>query len=310
MLLRSFPDLSTGNSEFNAWFHEKWGRENCIVWGRARRSEFGPYTHSLSIRAVWGGVEYCHVNGRTVAVDDDNFLILNQGQNYSTSIRALQPVESLAICFRPDLLEQVHRDSAASIEQALDRSEAVVERPPGFIENLQPNDRTVSPVLRFIRAHLRRGVTDEAWYDEQLVFLLERMQSHHHRLQQQVDQLALVRPATRRETYRRIGFATDFLHTHYQQEVGLDSLARIACLSKFHFLRLFKLVHGMTPHTYLQRKRINVAVRLLESTQLTNSQIAASVGFAQESTLARQMRRWTTLTSRQIRARVPGIAAA
>jgi hypothetical protein len=86
----------------------KWGRQNCILWGRACHADFGPRTHTLSIRAAWGGVEYCHVDGRTIGVDDDNFLILNHGRIYSTSIRSEQPVESLAICFSPRLVEQIH----------------------------------------------------------------------------------------------------------------------------------------------------------------------------------------------------------
>jgi AraC family transcriptional regulator len=162
----------------------------------------------------------------------------------------------------------------------------------------------VSPVLRFIRAHISRGVLDEAWYDEQLTFLLARMQCHHRQLSEQVDRIALIRPATRREVYRRISLATDFLHTHYAQDVDLTTLAKMAYLSKYHFLRLFSLVHGVTPRTYLQRKRISVAIRLLESTRMTMSEVAASVGFAEESTLVRQMRRWTQLTPRQVRARV------
>lgn len=304
MLLRSLPDLAQSNAEFQSWFQSKWGRENCILWGRTRQAEFGPCTHTLSIRAAWGGVEHCYVNGRTLAVDDDNFLILNHGQIYSTSIRSVQPVESLAICFKPELAEQVYSEAAASIEQALARGDAPAERTPGFMENLHPHDNSVSPVLRYIRAHASRGVVDESWYDEQLVFLLARMQSHHQRLLEQVDRLALIRPATRREVYRRISLATDFLHTNYAQEVDLSTLAKMAYLSKYHFLRLFTLVHGVTPRTYLQRKRIGVAIRLLESTRMTMSEVSASVGFAEESTLVRQMRRWTQLTPRQVRARV------
>jgi AraC-like DNA-binding protein len=304
MLLRSLPDLAQSNVEFQNWFQSKWGRENCIVWGRTRQAEFGPCTHTLSIRAAWGGVEHCHVNGRTLAVDDDNFLILNHGQIYSTSIRSLQPVESLAICFKPELAEQVYGEVSASIEQALARGDAPGERTPDFMENLHPHENSVSPVLRFIRAHASSGVTDEAWYDEQLVFLLARMQCHHQRLLEQVDRIALIRPATRREVYRRVSLATDFLHTNYSQEVDLSTLAKMAYLSKYHFLRLFTLVHGITPRTYLQRKRISVAIRLLESTRMTMSEVSASVGFAEESTLVRQMRRWTQLTPRQVRARV------
>ena len=304
MLLRSLPDLVQDDAELQSGFQSRWGRENCVMWRRTRFAEFGPCTHTLSIRAAWGGVEHCYVNGRTLAVDDDNFLILNHGQIYSTSIRSLQPVESLAICFKPEMAEQAYGEVSASIEEALARGDAPGERSPDFMQNLHPHEGSVSPVLRFIRAHASRGVVDESWYDEQLLFLLARMQCHHQRLLEQVDRIALIRPATRREVYRRIALATDFLQTNYAQGVDLSMLAKIAYLSKYHFLRLFTLVHGVTPRTYLQRKRISVAIRLIETTRMTMSEVSANVGFAEESTLVRQMRRWTQLTPRQVRARV------
>lgn len=310
MLVLSLPALPADGAELRSAFNSKWGRDNCIIRGRARHADFGPYTHTLSIRAAWGGAEYCHVNGRTIAVDDDNFLILNHGQIYSTSIRAARPVEVLAICFRPQLVEEIHGAAADSIEQALHRGDDAVERTPEFFENLQPHERLVSPVLRFIKAHLQGGLVDEAWCEEQLIFLLARMQSHREGLLERVERLALIRPATRREVYRRVALATDFIHTYYGQQVDLGTLAKMAYLSKYHFLRLFTLVHGFTPRAYLQRKRTAVAARLLQSTELTTSEVAASVGFAEESTLLRQMRRWTTLTPHQIRARTRNSAAA
>jgi AraC-like DNA-binding protein len=287
LLLRSLPDLATSSADALESPRAKGGQESCIIWGRTRRAEFGPYPPMLSIRAVWGGTQYCHLPGRTIAIDDDSFLILNPGRVYSTSIRATQPVESLTICFEPGLI-------------------GAAEHAPEFIENLQSHDGTVSPVLKFIRAHLWRGLLDEDWYEEQLVFLLERMICRQAKVVAQVDQLALIRPATRREAYRRIALATDFLLTHYIEDVDLDTLAGMAYLSKFHFLRLFRLIHGITPRTYLQRKRVDVAVRLLDSTQMTIGEVAASVGFAHASTLLRHVRRRTKLSPRQFRDRMAG----
>ena len=304
MLLRTLSDHASASVEAQLSCDPRWGRESCVMLRRARRAELGSRIHTLSVHAAWGGTEICRVGGREIGVDDDNFLILNHGQIYSTSIRSLQPVESLAICFKPELAEQVYGEVSASIEQALARGDAPGERTPDFMENLNPHENSVSPVLRFIRAHASRGVTDESWYDEQLVFLLARMQCHHRRLLEQVERIALIRPATRREVHRRISLATDFLHTNYSQDVDLSTLAKMAYLSKYHFLRLFTLVHGVTPRTYLQHKRIGVAIRLLESTRMTMSEVSASVGFAEESTLVRQMRRWTKLTPRQVRQRV------
>jgi AraC-like DNA-binding protein len=301
MLLRSLPDLSQVDSAFNQWFTSKWGRENCIIWGRVRFAEFGPQAHTLSIRAAWGGAEECQFNGRTVAVDDDNFLILNHGRVCARSIHATRPVESFTICFRPGLAEQTYGAMAASMERALSQGETIAERPVEFMENLQPHDQTVSPVLRFIKAHLLQGFDDEGWYEEQLIFLLERMQIHHMRTLEAVDGLRLVRAGTRREIFRRVRLATDFLHTNYARSFDLAALAKVAYMSKFHFLRAFTLVHGLTPFAYLQNKRLCVALRLLESTQLTVGEVASSVGFTTRSALLRQIRRGTGLAPLQIR---------
>jgi hypothetical protein len=192
MLLRSLPDLSSGDAEFAQAFHSKWGRENCVVWGRARHAEFGPFTHALSIRGAWGGAQYCHVNGRTLAVDDDNFLILNHGRVYATSIRSTLPVESFAICFRPGLVERIYGAMAVSVERALAEGECVPEQSAEFMENLYPHDQCVTPVLRYIKAHLLNGLDDEAWYEEQLIFLLERMHQHHQRLLDRISSLPRV----------------------------------------------------------------------------------------------------------------------
>jgi len=301
MLLRTLPDFVSAHAEVQQSFNSKWGRENCIVWGRARRSRFGPRMHSLSIRAAWGGEERCQFDGRTVAVDDDSFLILNNGRVCTTQIDAPQPVESFAIYFGPALVEHTYGAMTLSIEKALERGDAVVERSAEFLESLQPHDKLVSPVLRFIRLHVLRGVDDEAWYDEQLNFLLERMLTHRGGVIERIDALELIRTSTRREIFRRISLATDYLHSNYRQPLDLDSLGKAACLSKYHFLRLFTRVHGITPHQYLLRKRAKTALRLLQTTPLDVCEIASSVGFAQRHALLRQMRRWTGLSPRQIR---------
>ena len=306
MLLRSLPDLTSASGEFRQRFHAKWGRENCVVLGRSRRADFGPCTHTLSIRAAWGGTEYCHVGGRTLGIDDDCFLILNHGRVYSTSIHAPWPVQSLSICFRPGLVEETAAALTRTLDQALDDGTALEGALPGFAENLQPHNKLVSPVLRFIKVHLLQGVDDEAWYEEQLQFLLERMQAHRARALRRADELRLMCPARRRELFRRIALATDFLQTNYARALDLDEVARVACLSKYHFLRLFTRVHGITPVAYLQRKRSAVAARLLQTTQLTVNEVASSVGFPERTTLLRQIRRWTGFSPRQLReARIP-----
>jgi AraC family transcriptional regulator len=300
MLLRKLPDLAAADAEFRSSFAANWGRENCIIWGLSRRAQFGPCAHGLSIRSVWGGEERCQFDGRTVAVDDDNFLILNNGRICATQIESAVPVESFAIYFRLGLVERAYAAMSVSLEKALAQGSAAVERSAEFMESLQPHDRRISPVLRYIKAHVLRGCDDEAWYEEQLEFLLERLLVHRDGELRRIEKFRLIRPATRREVYRRISLATDFLHSNYARQISLNELAAAACISKYHFLRLFQLVHRVTPHQYLMRKRSQVAWRLLQTSQLSIDEVAFRVGFAQR-TLLRQLRRWTGSSPAQLR---------
>ncbi len=301
MFLRTLSDHAFDNTERPVSSDSRWGRENCIIMRRARRAELAPCMHTLSIRAAWGGTEVCHVGGRDIGVDDDNFLILNHGRVYATSIRAVHPVESLAICFRPGLAERACGAMLAPIERSLSDGYALAAAAPEFIENLQSHDSCVTPVLQFIRAHALQGLEDDEWYEEQLHFLLERMLRHRLRVRERIDALRLTRVTTRREVFRRIGQAADFIHTSYARPIDLDQMARAACLSKYHFLRLFALVHGMTPFSYLQRKRARVALRLLRTTAYSVAEVACTVGFSQRTTALRQIRRWTGLKPLEIR---------
>ena len=64
---------------------------------------------------------------------------------------------------------------------------------------------------------------------------------------------------------RRAIEAKRFITENFSGNIGLSSIASAACLSKFHFLRLFKSLYGRTPHQYLTQVRIEKAKQLLQS---------------------------------------------
>jgi len=62
--------------------------------------------------------------------------------------------------------------------------------------------------------------------------------------------------------------------------VSLEELASVACLSKYHFLRLFRATYGMTPMEYVSQRRIERAQDLLRATNLTVTEVCFAVGFS------------------------------
>src|SRR5215467_2627933 len=82
------------------------------------------------------------------------------------------------------------------------------------------------------------------------------------------------------DTFRRLCRARDLLASEYQSQVPLDLAAREACLSPFHFHRLFRATFGETPHDFLTSLRMSRARRLLASGQMSVTEVCLEVGYS------------------------------
>jgi AraC-like DNA-binding protein len=81
------------------------------------------------------------------------------------------------------------------------------------------------------------------------------------------------------DTYKRLRRARAFIDDCYDQPLDLDHISREACLSRYHFLRLFRQAFERTPHQYLTERRIQKAKELLTSTRLSVTDVCFEVGF-------------------------------
>ncbi|SHE28574.1 Helix-turn-helix domain-containing protein [Modicisalibacter ilicicola DSM 19980] len=101
----------------------------------------------------------------------------------------------------------------------------------------------------------------------------------------------------------RINLATidRFIHAHLAKRLSVADLARLVCLSEAHFSECFRKQTGLAPYQYLLRQRLAVARRLLTTTRLPLSEVAARSGFTHQSALSRAFRRAFDQTPSQLR---------
>jgi transcriptional regulator GlxA family with amidase domain len=92
------------------------------------------------------------------------------------------------------------------------------------------------------------------------------------------------------ETNRRLLRARDAMDRAYAQPLDIPALARIACVSQAHFIRIFRATFGETPHRYLQRRRVERSMFLLRETQRSVTDICFDVGFSSPGTFSRTFR--------------------
>lgn len=95
----------------------------------------------------------------------------------------------------------------------------------------------------------------------------------------------------------------NFIHMNYQNQISLDDLTKVAHLSKYHFLRIFKENIGIGPYEYLITCRINKAKELLVSTDNTVGYICKYVGFNDYVNFIRTFKKFVDVTPLNYRKR-------
>jgi AraC-like DNA-binding protein len=95
--------------------------------------------------------------------------------------------------------------------------------------------------------------------------------------------------------YRRIVLAKLFIDKHFAEKINLGDISGEAFFSKFHFIRLFKMAYGKTPHQYLTHVRIEKA-KLLLQTGITVTDVCFSVGFDGISSFTKLFKRMVKVT--------------
>jgi AraC family transcriptional regulator len=100
---------------------------------------------------------------------------------------------------------------------------------------------------------------------------------------------------------KRLQRVLDFVDARLACDISLDDLAREACLSPFHFSRVFQETIGLSPHRYVNERRIRAAQKMLSSRQPSIAAVAFDTGFGSQANFTRAFRRITGITPGQYR---------
>ena len=73
----------------------------------------------------------------------------------------------------------------------------------------------------------------------------------------------------------------------YAEPLNVSAIAAVAHMSEAHFSRSFRVAFGETPHRYLQRRRVERAMFLLQETDRGVTDICFDVGFTSVGTFSR-----------------------
>lgn len=262
----------------------------------------GNETPWLSIKCMFNGPAYYETddNGR-FRVDDERYLILNHNQAYTIHKPAGVPVETFCIFFPPDWANDILQTLTRPGSQLLDTPFPKNQQPIQFFEQSYPHNPIVTPYLRHLRQQIKAHPLTDLELTEHLYRILTAMMHQHHNLRHDIAQLPYQRHSTRVELYHRLHRTRDYMLASLAEPLTLPELAKIAALSPYHFLRMFKQQFGQTPHAHLVQLRLQRAATLLTTTKQTITNICFAVGFQSLGSFSSRFQRQFGLSPRAYR---------
>lgn len=86
-------------------------------------------------------------------------------------------------------------------------------------------------------------------------------------------------PLVEEDTFVRLYRSREFLAAGLDRRLRLAEAAREACLSPFHYHRMFVRAFGETPHDFLTRRRMERARELLAREECPVTEVCLAVGY-------------------------------
>jgi len=97
----------------------------------------------------------------------------------------------------------------------------------------------------------------------------------------------------------RLRAVVEYIEEHLQAGPTLEQMAAVAHLSPYHFARQFKAASGLPPHQYVIMRRVERAKQLLQGGDFSLAQVAAQVGFSDQSQFSHHFKRLVGVTPGQ-----------
>ncbi len=259
-----------------------------------------PHFHDEYVICVQlSGHEACHVAGKLYEFDAGELVLINPHQVHTGNTRGSEDIEYISLYVERDLVRAIAKERTGE------------DRDPEFTSiKVACAPALTRRVRALLSAQARDGDEPEAAgagtdhalerdaaITSVIAHALTRFSNlHDPRLR-----------STNRVAQRPIARVVEYLREHEldprssARGTSLDELATIAGLSKYHFLRQFSRVVGMTPGAYLRSLRMCRAARLLRTTRDPIAEVARASGFTDHASFSRAFRRHAGLSPRQYR---------
>jgi len=308
MILTKFPDLRWLKEQAERNFEDRGrgigknlptkGWPNVILNATSSETFRDNIRGPLSLFTNLSGQSTVVIAGRRIPIQEDFFFLTNHSQYYTLEIKQKKPTETFNIHFGEYFCDEVFDSLTSSAAQLLENHFHKPTERLEFHNKLYYRDISIGHIMMEIK---NQQHVEASWLEEKLFALIEQLLKNEKDLLRIRSRLPLIKSSTRAEILKRLLVVSDYIHAHPQGDLSLEKLARVACLSKFHFLRLFKIAFDKTPYQFINEERVRKGQELLKKSNLDIHEIAQALGFDNSSSFSRMFYNQTGAYPTQLR---------
>ncbi len=163
-------------------------------------------------------------------------------------------------------------------------------------ESFQVRDTVIQHGITSLATELRRNACGGALYRDALMTQLSvQLLRNHSEARFRVPRCPGALGAAQAHQ------VADYIESNLAADLCLESLARIAGMSQYHFARLFKKRFGIPPHAYVARRRVERARHLILNSDMELKAIVGATGFCDQSHMTKSFKREFNTTPAQLR---------
>lgn len=246
----------------------------------------------FSIKLVLKREEVYWVNGKKYILKKDQFLLVDRYSKVYFDINCKSYAKG--ICFYPslELISNIIYCTTQSDQRLLDQPE-ISSSQLEFTEKIYHLKEThagqmISQYYSILH-ELHHGRFQFDW-DTFMIQFCENLVKDQLKVNKLLSALPSRKKSTKEELYRRISEVKIHLDANFSDPIDLDSITEKSMLSKYHFVRSFKSLFGISPIKYLLQLRLSEAKKLRKQ-GCSYHEIANLVGFSDPRNLRKAMTR-------------------
>ncbi|WP_343633151.1 AraC family transcriptional regulator [Fluviicola sp.] len=243
--------------------------------------EHSMVSHCFAIKFVRDGIERYTINNHSYTVNSGSYLLMNGQKEGKVVIDSNRPVKGMCLNISNDLITEVVSTLQVPDTAVSDPDLAKFFYTEDFLENQYRASHTqLGQKLQQISEQVTNHSFSNEQVNQEFFFqLAESLVSDQVRVFKQLQSIKTVKTATQRDLCRRVLRGKEFMDSNFAETLSIESIARMAGMSEYHFFRLFKQMTGLTPYQYILSNRLNKAALLLKK-DYSVSDIAITTGFA------------------------------